>query len=137
MATDSSTINRMTCPPDDMSELTENDVPSAYTSNIENVPEFTDVTGGKPPSIRMDVIISRDTPAIKHNIINIEPSASHLHVATNEQQEIHTEARQRLETMSGLHEFSLDNIINVPQHVLSTLYSDIMQIGLLHLPPWD
>ena len=50
VATDSSTINSMSCPPDDMSVLTANDEPLGHTSNMENIPELTDVTVTKPPS---------------------------------------------------------------------------------------
>ena len=74
---------------------------------------------------------SSDPPTTEHNIINIEPTMSDLHVATDGHQEIHPEVRQHLETMSGLHELSLDNIINVAQDVLSCLESDITQIDRL------
>ena len=135
MATDSSTINSMNCPADDMSVLAANDELLGYTSNVENIPELTDVTVAEPPSSRKDVNTSGDISATeKINIINIEPTMSDLHVATDEQQDILPEARQRLETMSGLCELSLERIINVAQDVLSTLESDITQIDRLASP---
>ena len=129
--------------PATMPSSIDNDILSEDISYANNIPETTTVADGTAPFLQVMGQTSCDSPIMEHSIINIQPAMDNvnqvqgqinendLQVSSDLHQEINPEVREHLETMSGLCELSLDNIITVAQDVLSSLESDITQIDKL------